>query len=191
MVAISLLALLGSGCAFTEHTVMLPTATSAGISSGGDDRVVVLPPFIDQRDVRTRIGMKKNNFQMDTANVYANQDINAWLGIRLGKELKSSGFKVQEEGTGTKAIRIQGHTLKLFIEPVVQWTTVDMETDLSVRIVVARGDGFEAERTYFVKGLSQALAGTGQNYDVSLNNATDSLMKRLVADLINLLNRYP
>ncbi len=135
--------------------------------------------------------MKKNNFQMDTANVYANQDINAWLGIRLGKELKSSGFKVQEEGTGTKAIRIQGHTLKLFIEPVVQWTTVDMETDLSVRIVVARGDGFEAERTYFVKGLSQALAGTGQNYDVSLNNATDSLMKRLVADLINLLNRYP
>jgi hypothetical protein len=69
--------------------------------------------------------------------------------------------------------------------------SVDLETDLSVRIRVTRPDGVEAERQYFVKGIDQGLASLAGSYTASLRKATDTLMKRIVADVINLLNRFP
>jgi hypothetical protein len=109
----------------------------------------------------------------------------------LGNELKSAGFRVSPQGDNPNATKIQGFTHQLFIEPIVQWTTVDLESDISVLIRVSRPDGLEAERRYFVKGLEQALFGLDDTYAASLRKSSDDLMKRVVADIINLLNRFP
>lgn len=179
-----------SGCAFANVNVSLPTGPTAGYS-GGQGRALIIPTFVDQREVKDRIGMQKNNFGMDTANALPDQSVETWLTARLGEELRSAGFQIVSDGTNAKATKVQGYILKLFIEPVVQWMTVDVETDLSVRIRVTRPDGVEAERQYFVKGIDQGLASLAGSYTASLRKATDTLMKRIVADVINLLNRFP
>ena len=179
-----------AGCAFSNITVPMPQPGGTTGYSGGADRPVVVPAFVDKRYDQSRVGMKKNNNQ-DTASVLPSLNVNEWLGTRLGNELKSAGFRVGTTGENVKATKVQGFTQKLFIEPIVQWSTVDVETDLSVLIHVSRPDGLEAERRYFVKGLDPALMALEDSYASSLRQAMDALMKRVVADIINLLNRFP
>jgi hypothetical protein len=190
MYAMLVLGSLVSGCAFTNVDVSFPTTATASYS-GGQGRALIIPTFVDQREIKNRIGMQKNGFGMDTASALPDQSVENWLASRLGAELKSSGFQVVSEGTNARATRVEGYVLKLFIEPVQQWATVDLETDLSVRLRVTRPDGLEAESHYFVKGVGQGLMSLGGAYSASLSNATDVLMKRVVADIINLLNRFP
>lgn len=190
MYAIVMLGGLVSGCAFSNVDVSLPTGSTTGYS-GGQGRALIIPTFVDQRQIKERIGMQKNGYGMDTANAVPDQSVETWLTSRLGAELRSSGFQIVSEGRDSKAAKVQGYILKLFIEPVMQWSTVDLETDFSVRLRVARADGLEAERRYFVKGVGQGLMSLSGAYSASLNNATDALMKRIVADIINLLNRFP
>ena len=180
-----------AGCAFGNITVPMPQPSGTTGYSGGADRPVVVLAFVDKRYDQSRVGMKKNNFNQDTASVLPSLNVNEWLGTRLGNELKSAGFRVDTTGENVKTTKIHGFTQKLFIEPVVQWSTVDVETDLSVLIHVSRPDGLEAERRYFVKGLDPALMALEDSYASSLRQAMDALMKRVVADIINLLNRFP
>ena len=189
-VTVVILATIVSGCAFSNISVNLPTQPTSGYS-GGENRAVLVPKFIDQRDIKDRIGMQKNGYAMDTANAIPDQSVDAWLAARLAAELNSAGFQVLGDGANPKAIKIQGYVLKMFTEPVVQWTTVDVETDLAVRIQLIRGDGLEAERRYFVKAVQQGMMSLSGAFNGSVNKASDALMKRLVPDIINLLNKYP
>src|SRR5437899_2241061 len=154
--AAAILVTLVSGCAFSNISVSLPMQPTSGYS-GGDNRVVTVPKFIDQREIKDRIGMQKNGYGMDTANAVGDQDVDAWLAARLAAELQAVGFRVAAAGVNPKAIRIQGYVLKFFTEPVQQWTTMDLETDIAVRIQVIRPDDLEAERRYFKKGVEQGM----------------------------------
>jgi hypothetical protein len=179
-----------SGCAFSNVEVRLSTeATSA--YSGGQDRPLAISSFVDQRPIKGRIGMQKNGYGMDTANAVADQSVDAWLTARLAGELRSAGFQIVSDGAAPNATKINGQVLKLFVEPVQQWSTVDVETDLSVRIQVTRPDGFQAERQYFVKAVDQGMASLSGAYTASVSKATEVLMKRIVVDVINLMNKFP
>ncbi len=188
--AVVILSSIVSGCAFSNIQVSLPTQPTSGYS-GGDNRIVTVPKFIDQREIKDRIGMQKNGYGMDTANAVPDQSVDAWVAARLAAELKAVGFQVVGEGANPKAIKIQGYVLKMFTEPVQQWTTMDLETDLAVRIQLIRGDDLEAERRYFIKGVEQGMMSLSGAFNGSVNKASDALMKRLVPDIINLLNKYP
>ncbi len=189
-VLVAVLTSVVSGCAFSDIRVSLPTQPTSGYS-GGDSRVLMVPKFIDQREIKDRIGMQKNGYGMDTANAVPDQSLDVWLATRLAAELQAVGFQVVSDGTNPKATKIQGYVLKLFVEPVQQWTTIDLETDLAVQIQIIRPDGLEAERRYFIKGVEQGLMSSSGTFNGSVNKASDALMKRMVPDIVNLLNKYP
>ncbi|GJL52340.1 YajG family lipoprotein [Candidatus Nitrospira salsa] len=180
-----------SGCAFTDITAELPLTGPTIDFSGGKGQVLVLAPFTDKRQVSNRIGMKKNGYGQDTADVFPNKDVLPWLHERLSSELKVAGFTVATDNAGRGDVEVNGTLLKLFIEPVIQWSTVDHEADFSVQLQVKRPDGLKATRKYYVKGINQGLIASQGHYTAALNKATMTLMKRVVADLINLLNQYP
>ena len=179
-----------AGCAYSDITVPMPPVAGTSLYSGGADRPVVVPAFVDKRPDQRRIGMRTSSRKEYIGNVLPAMNVNEWLGARLGHELKSAGFQLVAEGDNAKASRIQGFTRKLFIEPVVGWFSGDVETDLSILIHVSRPDGLEAERRYFVKGHASTFIATEYSYVSSLRQARDTLMKRVVADIINLLNRF-
>ena len=186
-------AIVGTGCAFTEMPLDLPPSQATTNYSGGEDRVILLPGFADERTIKNRIGMKKNTEGADTAPVLAKTELSSWFTTRLGAELKAAGFQVINETSDSEALELRGALLKYFIEPVWQGLNVDIEADISVRLRVKRFDGFEAERKYYVKGVGVNQGGmtTSYHYVLAQKKAVDTLMNKVVSDLIKLLNKYP
>jgi hypothetical protein len=70
-IAVTVLGLsLLSGCAFTNMTISPPASGVSTQLSGGDKREIVVNILLaDERQIRTRCGMKKNSYNMDTASV--------------------------------------------------------------------------------------------------------------------------
>ena len=84
-----------SGCAFTKMTLPLPTEGLTDTVPGGAGRqVIVTVPFDDAREIRDRCGMKKNGYNMDTADAVCETDPNQWIAQLLADELRASGFTV-------------------------------------------------------------------------------------------------
>jgi len=180
------------GCAFKETSLDLPPSQAITNYSGGEGRVILLPGFADERTIKNRIGMKKNTHGLDGAPVLAKTELSSWFTTRLGAELKAAGFQVVNAPSDSEALELRGTILKYFIEPVMRggWY-VYIEADISVRLRVKRFDGFEAERKYYVKGVNQGQVIMLDHYVLAQQKAVDTLMKRIVPDLINLLNKYP
>jgi hypothetical protein len=65
---------LTGGCAFSDLTIQMPQPGTTTGYSGGKERVLIVPAFVDKRSEQ-RIGMKKNNYGMDTANVFPSQNV--------------------------------------------------------------------------------------------------------------------
>ena len=200
LLVITLLVLVGgltSGCQSPsggvnrDFTLPLPQPGVTTRYSGGNERVLIVPPLVDKR-AEQRIGMRKSHTDKDVGSVFADQNVNEWLRSRLSNELNSAGFRLNPQGDDPNATTVQGFIYELFMEWVTHWSTVDLESDISVLIHVSRPDGLEAERLYFVKGVKQAYPFVTQAaYAASLRKSSDDLMRRVVADIIDLLNRYP
>jgi hypothetical protein len=200
--ACALSLLLPMACALTDATVVLPKARLApSIETGRRRQVIVTTPFQDAREIRQRCGMKKNSYDMDTADLQCTTYIEGyrvaarpalWLANLLEEELRRAGFAVVNESEArASAVRIEGSLLKLFIEPVIKFWTVDMEADLQVRLVATSETGLHAERSFFVKGVKSQYVMSTLPFDVALADATTAMLRDLVKAIVELLDRYP
>lgn len=186
--------LLLTACAFTDITVDTKGNRESLNLSGGDNReIILLVPFADERDIKNRCGMKKNGYNMDTADVFCSPPSAQQLAESVAEELRKAGFnvKTQEDTSKATGVKIQGTLLKFFVEPVIGFTTISMETDISVHLIASSNNGLNAERTFYVKGTQSAMAATESNFQGSVNNATSQIVKQIVTAIITLMNRYP
>lgn len=186
---------LGSACAFTDVPLTLPTnALENTIGGGGARQVVVVIPFRDERAIRGRCGMKKNGYNMDTADAICQSDPNAWFATLLANELRAAGFRVLSESQDHKreALIVEGELLKIFVEPVIGFWTGSLEADLSFQLKASSETGLAAQRTFFVKGWKGGqLVATNQPYQTALHRATQAVLAEMVRAIVELMDRYP
>jgi len=190
-----LIALLGSACAFNNVPLTLPEKGLDPTLGGGRNRqVIVIVPFTDQRAIRNRCGMKKNGYNMDTADAVCQSDPSLWIANLLAAELRASGFQVVNSDVPHRAgaVVIQGALKKLFVEPVIGMWSGSLETDLETTLTLSSEDGLRAERTFFVKGVQKGvLLSTLDPYHSSLTRAGQASLKEMVTAIIELMDRYP
>jgi hypothetical protein len=184
-----------SACAFTDIRLTLPTRKLESTVPGGNGRqVIVLTPFVDEREVRERCGRQINGYGMDTADAICQSDPTAWIAERLTDELRASGFTVLEESAEHRpgALRVDGSLLRLFVEPKIGFWSGSLEADLSVKLRATSQTGLVSERTFFVKGWKGGvMASTTQPYLTSLHRATQALVEEMVRAVVELMDRYP
>ena len=183
-----------SGCAFSDVTIHLPTADVPTNLSGGDGRQIVLAAtFDDERSDRKRCGTQKNSYNMETADVHCDTPPAEWMATLLASELQAAGFTVlmPDQARKPSAVKLDGTVLTLFVEPVIGFTTVTLETDVNVTLVATSDTGLLAERTFFVKGVASGLGATAGNFQSSADDAARQIAKDIVAAVISLMNRYP
>jgi hypothetical protein len=194
-IAVTVLGLsLLSGCAFTNLTINPPASSVSTQLSGGDKREIVMNiPFADERQIRARCGMKKNSYNMDTASVYCSSEPAVWLARLLAEELKAAGFTVKTDGITDKpnGVKVEGFLLKFFIEPVIGFTTISLETDTHIKLVATSASGLNAEHSFFFKGKNAALTGMDSNFQPSVDDATRKIINDMVSAILTLMNRYP
>jgi hypothetical protein len=193
----TLIALLSltTGCAFTEMPLELPSRGLDPSLSGGKGRqVIVLAPFRDEREIRDRCGMKKNGYNMDTADAVCQSDPNLWIAQMFSDELRAAGFQVLEDEQAHRpgALRIHGSLLKLFVEPVIGFWSGSVEADLFVSLRATTETGLVAERRFMVKGWKGGvLIGTDQPFHTATHRATQQILQEMVRAILDLMNRYP
>jgi len=185
--------LLLSGCAFTEVKLTPGKAPiDTGITGGEQREVAVVIPFADERQIKNRCGMKKNGYNMDTANAVCTEPPATRLAELLAAEFKKAGFKVtQGEPAAPGGVKIAGTLVKFFVEPVIGFAMGALETDIQIRLEASTQNGLRAERSFFVKGTQSAMVGSDSNYQASMNDAIGQIVKQMVAAVVSLFNRYP
>jgi len=186
-------------CAFTPLQVDLPTGGPASSWHVAKHReVIVVTPFRDSRVTGSRCGMKKNGYNMDTADVSCNQQPQVWVSRLLSDGLRRAGFAVKEvsnfrnERNADGGLLLQGSLVKLFSEPVLGFWSSSIETDISVKLMAKTRSGLRAQRVFFSKGTAVASLSERDAYEASIRDATDDLIKNMVGSVIELenSNRY-
>lgn len=181
-----------SGCAFTDVPVTLPTTPATGMTGGDGRQIVVVSPLTDERPFRDKCGIQKNGYNMETAKAICSMDPAVWVAQMLAAELKAAGFSVvSKEAAKPSALQLNGSLLQIFVEPVIGFSTISLETDINVKLVATSQTGLLAERSFFVKGVESGLVARAGNFQTSVDKATQTILRDMVAAVISLMNRYP
>ena len=181
-----------SACAFTNVQVDLPEGIGTGVHGGNGRMIYVNIPFSDMRPDKTRCGMQKNGFNMDTASVICSEEPASWIARMLERELRMAGFEVlggSSERVAT-AVGVDGALLQLFIEPVV-WSRGEVETDIHVKLALQSNTGFKAERNFYVKGSLPVMDFSSGIFQASVIDATSHILVQMIDAIISIMNRYP
>lgn len=93
-IALFAVAWLASACAFTDLTIDLPAEGFKPTTTEFQGRQVLVDiPFADGREIRDRCGMKKNGFNMDTADIFCGSDPSEWIAKLLADQLRDHWFR--------------------------------------------------------------------------------------------------
>lgn len=187
------LVLVASGCAFSDVRLQLPTSEPTHLSGGDQRQVLVVAPFADERAAKNRCGMQKNAYNVDTASALCTPEPPKWIADLLATQLRSAGFVVVLQGVAAKpgALVVNGALLKFFVEPVIGFTSITLETDVQIRLTVTSASGLLAERTFFSKGITSAQVSRAGNFETSVDTAAQQITDDMVAAIISLANHYP
>ncbi len=181
-----------AGCAFTDVPITLPTAPTTNLTGGEGRQIVIVSVFHDERPHRDKCGMQKNGYNMETAKAICSIDPATWVAQTLAKELQAAGFTVVTKAAAKpSALQLDGSLLQFFVEPVIGFSTISLETDIQVKLIATSETGLLAERTFFVKGVESGLVARAGNFQTSADKATQGVMRDMVAAIISLMNRYP
>ena len=184
-----------AGCAFTDMTVHPPDPTRvvAPSSLGRGREVVITAPFADARAIRKRCGMKKNGYNVDTADVHCSVTPSEWVARALAAGLAQSGFNVliNQPGSSPATPRIEGDVVTFFVEPKINLFTYVPETDIGVTLHVTSPTGLAADRSFYFKGGQDTFLGTDDTFQDSASDATRKAVAGMVGAITELLDRYP
>jgi hypothetical protein len=191
MAALAAVAL--TGCAFGDVNVRKPLAKSVATSArrGEGRQVVVVSPFGRGR-TQLRCGMKKNGYNMDTANVICAEPPEVFLPDILADALADAGFEVFDDPRAARpaTLVLSGVVRQLFVEPKIGFETATIETDIALELTARTGAGLLATRTFYVKG-AEATIGANEDLQRSLDSGVRQLVAEVVGAVANLADAYP
>ncbi|HEX8107666.1 MAG TPA: hypothetical protein VF516_08045 [Kofleriaceae bacterium] len=188
-------ALCAPGCAITTMTLETPphARVTMATSVGEGREIALVVPFADRRATPQRCGMKKNGYNMDTADILCAEPPNQWLAALLAEELRKAGFRVAADPrqAGPGALRLEGTLTQFFLEPDVGFFTFSPEADIELRLVASAPSGLVAERRFYCKGRETALSGLEENFRLAADSAVRDMLVRVVAAVAELVRQYP
>jgi hypothetical protein len=183
-----------AGCAFGDVKVAKPLAKDVTTSSrrGEGRQIVVVSPFGRGR-TQVRCGMKKNGYNVDTANVLCTEAPEVFLPDLLGDALADAGFEVYDDRRAAlpSTIVLTGVVRQLFIEPKIDYATLTLETDLELELTAKNGAGLVATRRFYVKGAEASTTSSTEDMQRSLDSAVRELVAGVVGAVANLADAYP
>ena len=137
--------------------------------------------------------MKKNGYNMDTANVFCLESPETVLPRLLAQELRAAGFNVlldrNEAAPGTPVVR--GAVEQFFIEPKMNYLWSVAEADVAVVLRVELPHERVATRRFFVKGEEATFLSPDSDMYLAQNSAVHEVLLDSVGALANLIDRLP
>lgn len=142
LIAIAPLWLAGlvSGCAF-EPGYLRTTNPIVGPVTQGQGRGQTFSITVeDARLDRGRIGIKRNGYGMETANIYGEGAVDGWLKESLAQTMREAGY-TQSTGDIPSSLRLRMRVLDVFTENAPQAFDVRYGGRVSFELLVTTTDG--------------------------------------------------
>lgn len=191
--ALWLAAALGGGCAVTDVTLTQPERfdVAPGSRRGQGREIVVVRSFGDGRG-EARCGMKKNAYNTDTASVYCGEP-ERMLADLVATHLSLAGFKVLRDRrqAGPSTIVLSGTLDKAFLEPKLNFFTVQIETDISLRLWATTAFGLSARRRFYVKGDQATVFAGSEDMQRLFDASVRQLVIAVVGAVARLAEQFP
>lgn len=193
LVTLALAGLLASGCALTDVTLQPPQQfeVAPGSRRGQGREIVVVRPFRDARST-SRCGMKKNGYNVDSASVLCAAP-GRTIADLVADHLSQAGFRVLRDrrDASPSTIILTGSLEQLFVEPKSNYFSVEIETDVALRLRATTSYGFSAERRFYVKGDEATFFASDDDMQRSFDAGVRKLVSGVVGAVANLSEHLP
>jgi hypothetical protein len=193
LVTLALAGVVASGCALTDITLQAPQQFEVAPGSGrGQGReIVVVRPFRDARPA-ARCGMKKNGYNQDSASIFCRAPASMVADL-VAAQLSQAGFRVLRDrrDASPSTIILSGSLEQLFVEPKNNYFSVEIETDVALRLWATTTSGFSAERRFYVKGDEATFFASDDDMQLSFDAGVRQLVSGVVGAVANLSERLP
>lgn len=184
-----------SGCAFGDANLKAPAIgpLSGGKGRGQGREVIVVPSFFDRRPQQQRCGMKKNGYNMDTANLICQFEPDDYLADMVAAQLADAGFVVGRDRklAGPNTLILNGTVEQMFVEPKSDYFCGWMEADVALVVAATTPAGFSAQRRFYVKGEEATMFGGEIDAAAALSSGVRQLLLSVVGAVANLADQLP
>ena len=154
---------------------------------------VVLQKALDQRPQNNRIGVKKNGYGMDMANIYIDDSsggVANWLTVGLRKQFTKSGIEVlpATEGMARDFPSVTAVVKEFFVEPTVGFT-IGVHSLVLVELMAEFPDGRRFARLFKGYVKDNGMVVTDSDYVEGLESAAADVFRKGAQTLCTLLSR--
>jgi hypothetical protein len=180
------------GCAFGDVTLAQPRRSdvTTGSKRGEGREIAIARPFATRR-TEHRCGMKKNGYNMDTANVFCDGSPEIVLPDLISRELLATGFVVTRKPPGPSTIVLGGIVEQVFLEPKLDYFSTTFETDIGLTLTAKTATGLSASRRFYVKGEEATFFASLEDMQRSFDSAARQLVTAVVGAVANLADQLP
>ena len=175
--------IMSSGCAFGDRQVLLTPIYSENLPF---EKVKASPVYITStKDARgdhqapNFVGYVRNGFDIHTANVLGDKDVDKWVQSCLVENLKKSGFKVYDGKSTTKGLCLSAviNILECNISYTVTATIV-------INAKLKENDKEFFSQSFTGKFSKPAMSGSANEYQEVLDRAMKLCLDEMMLALI-------
>lgn len=190
LLAVVVMGMLFSGCAFKNQKIAVEYTPDN--VKGSEQGIVCLNKFSDVRTDKSRIGIVKNGYGMETANILTDQDITIVVSKSLEEELSNLGYKVEllnirnadGQNNAINCAFVDGKIQNFFVEPEFGLFAVDGISIITVELMIQTEDGMQLKKVYSANGNSRSyIGGFASLFKESMDNALKNLILDIKKDL--------
>lgn len=180
-----------SACAFVDNEIQLEYQTvSAASAPGSKTGTIYMSLFKDERTDKTKVGVIRNAYGMETAKVLTSDNPTIWVSNTLKGNLERSGYKVETVADGFSPSRDQfylsGSLTKVHSDPQMGFWTVTVRGDVEA-FLHAQFGGQRTQKLIVGHFETESLVSTGGDLHKGvLNSALSDFVTKVLTWLQSL-----
>lgn len=182
---VALMAITAQACALTDNEVQLEYQSVAGlIPNPNNTRVVFLSLIDDSRPDKSRLGVIRNAYGMETAKVLSKDDARIWVSNTLKGNLEQAGYTVRAvDGAfvpSANQFHLSGELIKAYSDPQMGFFTITMRGDVQATMQ-AEYQGRRSRKLIAGQSEEESLIATGGDlHKRVLNNALSDFIRKVM-----------
>ena len=186
----ALVVLSASGCVFINQTASLSPQAPAGLPAlQRGYREVVLVGVNDARRQRDRVGVRKNGYGAETADVVSSIDPLIWLEESVAETLRRTGYSLVDNPSD-ESIALELNVTHLFSEVEPGFWSADWVANVRFSLEAELPDG--SRHRHRIAGIAvwTGNSSVGSNpHEEVLQQAMDQAMERTATAMLELSQR--
>jgi len=182
---VALMAVIVQACAFIDNEVQLEYQSVAGLTPNPNNaRIIFLSLIEDSRPDKSRLGVIRNTYGMETAKVLSNDDARIWVSNTLKGNFEQAGYTVRAvDGAfvpSADQFHLSGELSKAYSDPQMGFFTITMRGDVQATMQ-AEYQGRRSQKLIAGQYEEESLISTGGDlHKRVLNNALSDFVRKVM-----------